>query len=145
MPSPGSPNRSITSPRLLCVDDDERFLKVFAFFLKQVGFEVSSTSDPDEALELASSFPAPDLAILDLQMPRCTGIELASTLKTLRPDLPVVIFSGSPEVNTIKSPSVDATYSKAEHVAGLIAKIHELALPRPRGLLLAVVTQFDLP
>jgi CheY-like chemotaxis protein len=137
MPNPGSPARSFTSPRLLCVDDDERFLKVFTFFLKEVGFEVSSTSDPDKALELATSFPAPDLAILDLQMPRCNGVGLAPTLKALRPDLPILIFSGSPDVAMIKSPAVDATYSKGEHVAGLIAKIHELALPRHRGLFVA--------
>lgn len=143
MPSLGTAAGSITSPRLLCVDDDQRFLNAFAFFLEEVGFEVSATSDLDKALELASSFPAPDVAILDLQMPRCNGIELASMLKTLRPDLPILIFSGSPEVTTIKSPSVDATYSKGAQVAGLIAKIHELVLLGPRGLILVEESQHD--
>ena len=139
MPSPGTHASSAPLLRVLCVDDDERFLNAFTFFLKEVGFEVLSTSDRDKALELASSFPAPDLAILDLQMPGCDGIELASIIKTLQPDLPILIFSGSPDVTTIESPSVDATYSKGAHVAGLIAKIRELALARHRGLYLASV------
>ena len=140
MPGPSSAAGSIGFPRLLCVDDDERFLKVFAFFLKEVGFEVLSTSDPDKALELASSFPTPDLAILDLQMPRRNGIQLASILKTLEPNLPILIFSGSPEVTAIKSPSIDATYSKGWPVAGLIAKIRELAPPTPRDPFLPTTT-----
>ena len=55
---------------------------------------VAEASDGQEALRLClSEAPAPDIAILDVAMPRLNGIEVASRAIKQRPDLRVIVLS----------------------------------------------------
>ncbi len=53
---------------------------------------IISTDDGKEAIRLASSNP-PDLAIIDISMPRLDGIECTSRLSQRFPDLPILVLS----------------------------------------------------
>src|SRR3989344_2107708 len=80
--------------KVLVVDDDEFFRKVYASKLKAEGFEVSTASNGEEALKSVSE-EKPDLILLDLIMPQKDGFEVLEDMGK-DPDLkkiPVVIFS----------------------------------------------------
>lgn len=68
--------------KILLVEDNVELRNLYLLFLKDHGFEVSTASDGDEALTVATSFQ-PDLVFLDVMMPKRDGFEV---LKLLRHD-----------------------------------------------------------
>ncbi len=81
--------------RILLVDDDEPFTEVLGDFLSRRGHAVSACCDPQEASALADS-AAPELAILDFDMPKLNGHELMEKLRGREAfvEMPVVFLSG---------------------------------------------------
>ncbi len=65
--------------RILLVDDEPHILQVLAIKLRNAGYEVTTASDGEEALEMATS-TIPDLVITDVQMPYMNGVELCRGL-----------------------------------------------------------------
>lgn len=76
--------------RLLVVDDDENLRTVLATLLETAGYDVATAGDGAEALQRLDreSF---DLMLMDVWMPRMTGLEALAQLKT-RPQPPKVIL-----------------------------------------------------
>ena len=62
--------------KILLVDDDPDLLSVTAFALQQAGFLVVRAADGAAGLEMFKR-EEPDLAVLDINMPRMNGFELA--------------------------------------------------------------------
>jgi nitrogen-specific signal transduction histidine kinase/ActR/RegA family two-component response regulator len=80
---------------VLVVDDEKDLLEMYERQLKRLGYKVTCSGDPDEALELfrhdTHSF---DMLLTDLQMPKMTGVELADKIVEIKPGLPVILCSG---------------------------------------------------
>ena len=100
-----------TGRRLLWVDDSRSLLSLYKSVFESLGFEVLATSSPDEALEHVSS-NAPDVAILDYDMPGMDGGMLASLIKDRYPVLPVILYSGSTGIPLTAHYWVDAICAK---------------------------------
>lgn len=84
--------------RILLVDDDPQIVQVTGELLGSLGYTVTGRTSPFAALALLSDDPASfDLLLTDLTMPELTGIELCRKAKAIRPDLPVVLFTGYSE------------------------------------------------
>lgn len=86
-----------TTGRVLLVEDDKFLRRACEASLKQRGFTVVTATDGEEGLRLARETPAPDVILLDLLMPKVSGIEV---LRALRADpatagIPVLILSNS--------------------------------------------------
>lgn len=81
--------------RILMVDDDELLLQVTGDYLESCGHVVERCGDPTRAAELAEK-TAPDLAILDYEMPRLSGTHLLTELRSggRTHSLPVIFLSG---------------------------------------------------
>ena len=63
--------------------------------LSRHGYRVSGHTVAEEALDAVRAAPrAYDLFVSDCIMPRLSGLDVARELSRIRPDLPVVIFSG---------------------------------------------------
>ena len=77
--------------RLALVDDDQNILTSVSLALEAEGFEVDSYIDGEQALQGLARRPA-DLAILDIKMPRMTGIELLEKLRT-KSAMPVIFLT----------------------------------------------------
>ncbi|MEM7745547.1 MAG: response regulator transcription factor [Pseudomonadota bacterium] len=77
------------------VDDDRNILTSVSMVLEAEGFEVRSYTDGATALA-ALSTSEPDLAILDIKMPRMDGMELLRRLR-LKSDLPVIFLTSKDE------------------------------------------------
>lgn len=73
------------------VDDDKNILTSVKIALAAEGFQVSTFFDSEEALEYLLLTP-PDLAILDIKMPRMTGMELLKKLRQ-KHDTPVIFLT----------------------------------------------------
>ena len=95
---PGQPDvtPAARKPRLRVADDDIRILELLQFALTGNGFEVLVATDGDEAWDILSR-QLPDLAILDVKMPRRTGFDLVEKVRAderLSP-LPLILVSGN--------------------------------------------------
>ena len=77
------------------VDDDKNILASVSMLLEQEGYHVRSFSDPAAALTALTTTP-PDLAILDIKMPRMDGLELLRRLRQ-NGDLPVIFLTSKDE------------------------------------------------
>lgn len=87
------------SGTVMLVDDEEQVVQVTGEILKNLGYEVVGKTSSEEALELFSTSPDKfDLVLTDLTMPELTGLELSSRIKTIRPDIPIVLFTGYSEL-----------------------------------------------
>ncbi len=62
------------------VEDNELNLKLFCDLLRAHGYQAEPVRDGREAVERAHAF-APDLVIMDIQMPHITGLELIQQMK----------------------------------------------------------------
>src|SRR5579864_4218372 len=78
------------------VDDDKNILASVTMLLEQEGYHVKSFSDPAAALTALTTSP-PDLAVLDIKMPRMDGLELLRRLRQADADLPVIFLTSKDE------------------------------------------------
>ncbi|HJR55048.1 MAG TPA: response regulator transcription factor [Rhizomicrobium sp.] len=77
------------------VDDDKNILASVTMLLEQEGYQVRSFSDSAAALTALTATP-PDLAILDIKMPRMDGLELLRRLRQSQ-DMPVIFLTSKDE------------------------------------------------
>jgi len=83
---------------VLLVDDDSLVLDSATAMLEDLGHRVLAAATADEALRLAGEFANIDLVISDHAMPKVTGAQLAQTLRTRFPNLPIIIATGYTEL-----------------------------------------------
>lgn len=86
-------------PRALIVDDDQAFLTMCVRALEAQGFWVESASDAEAALRVVGC-GCFDVMVSDIHMPGMSGVELVAQLRKLDIDIPVVLMTGDPEVQT---------------------------------------------
>jgi two-component system, OmpR family, response regulator ChvI len=77
------------------VDDDKNILTSVSMLLEQEGYDVRAYSDGASAFTELTAAP-PDLAILDIKMPRMDGLELLRRLRQAS-DLPVIFLTSKDE------------------------------------------------
>ena len=80
MPKPNS-GMEDTTKKILVADDEPDILEIISYNLRKEGYEVYTAADGNEALEKARHHH-PDLIILDIMMPKKTGVEVCQILRT---------------------------------------------------------------
>lgn len=78
--------------RILVVDDDATVQEVLTFFLGDA-YEVRSATTGADALVKLCHGPV-DLVVLDHRLPDRTGLEILTDLRSIRPNLPVIMLTG---------------------------------------------------
>ncbi|MDD2850502.1 MAG: response regulator [Desulfuromonadaceae bacterium] len=66
--------------KILYIEDNEQNLYLVTFILEKYGYEVASATDGQEGIDLAAVVK-PDLILLDIQLPRMDGYEVAGHLR----------------------------------------------------------------
>lgn len=86
--------------RLLIVDDDDSIRRLIRLNLSDT-FEIMDTGDPEQALALTMEHK-PDAILLDLRMPKLSGVDLCRTLSSCSKTQPIPVFlvSGEPAAST---------------------------------------------
>lgn len=82
-------------PTIALVDDDENILASLKIFFEQEGYQVRTYHDGATALTAMSEQP-PDVAVLDIKMPRMDGIELLRRLRQSA-NTPVIFLTSKDE------------------------------------------------
>jgi two-component system, OmpR family, phosphate regulon response regulator PhoB len=108
----------MTARRVLLVEDDRFLRRACEISLRQRGFAVTTAADGEEALRNVRADP-PDLILLDLLMPKMTGIEVLKTLRAEEAtrEIRVLILSNSSReqaVEEIKTLGVSGYFVKAD-------------------------------
>jgi len=82
------------TPLVLVADDEEDIRALVAFRLKRAGYDVITAADGAEALTLATT-RLPDLIVLDMMMPKATGLEVTRSLREQdsTKDIPVILLT----------------------------------------------------
>lgn len=107
-------------PTVLCIDDEESELKVRRLLLQAQGYRVLTALDGPAGIHLFKSQPI-DAVILDYSMPKMDGGVVATTLKQLRPHVPIIMLSGHGTTPTAAKHSIDAFVAKGQAPAVLLA------------------------
>ncbi|MGD0675906.1 MAG: EAL domain-containing protein [Polyangiaceae bacterium] len=94
-----SENRSGVRARVLVVDDDEVLVRSYARMLSADGYDVEVRLDGEAAVSTvkAGSF---DVVLSDIDMPRLGGVALLERIRAHDLDIPVVLITGSPSLET---------------------------------------------
>ncbi|MBI3087807.1 MAG: response regulator [Candidatus Omnitrophica bacterium] len=85
--------------RVLLVDDDESTIKMVGKHLEVAGFEVLVAMDGEDALAKARE-AHPDVIVLDLLMPKLSGLKVCAALKQDQASqhIPIIILTGKEDV-----------------------------------------------
>ena len=123
---------------LLVVEDEESFVEALTVGLRREGFRVEVARDGAEAL---SRFDAvhPDLVLLDIMLPRVSGIEVCRQIRT-HSRVPIIMVSAkTSEIDVVVGLEVGADdyvskpYRMRELVARIRATLRRAPEPRPSG------------
>jgi DNA-binding response OmpR family regulator len=118
--------------RVLVVEDDADIADVLRRSLRNEGYEVKTSADGVEALDIAAGF-LPDLVVLDLGLPRLDGIEVCRRLR-MEGDVPILMLTARSEtedrVSGLDSGADDYLVKPFERQE-LLARIRALLRRRP--------------
>ncbi len=101
----------VRTARILLVEDDQDHLDVAREILEDEGYVVESAVDGPEALDKLQDGPRPDLAVIDLHLPRMDGWQLVAAMRESPrlAEIPVVVMTGAGE-HALTSAPVSAGY-----------------------------------
>jgi two-component system, OmpR family, response regulator ChvI len=106
-------NQSNSSFNILLIDDDEDVLFTFESIIRNEGYNVTSYSDSNKALDHLSSLDPYyyDLIVTDIRMPVLNGFQLYKQIKILNPDTKVLFISALDVLKEIMivSPDMNST------------------------------------
>jgi len=81
--------------KVLFIDDEKILAELGRDMLESLGYDVTIRSNSLDALEIFQNQPSHfDLVITDQTMPGLTGAELSKRLLAIRPDIPIILYSG---------------------------------------------------
>jgi CheY-like chemotaxis protein len=81
-------------PLILCMEDNPKYLALRKKVLEHEGYEVISVTTAGEAVKALREFPI-CVAIADHMLQGTTGAQLAREMKKIKPEVPVILFSGA--------------------------------------------------
>ncbi|HET9909745.1 MAG TPA: response regulator transcription factor [Anaerolineales bacterium] len=87
------------SGHILIIDDETSLRQTLARILQRAGYEVTTAANGKDGLALVTQHPF-DLLYLDIRMPDISGLELLKTIHAKFPDLPVILFTAQPDLNS---------------------------------------------
>jgi signal transduction histidine kinase/response regulator RpfG family c-di-GMP phosphodiesterase len=83
------------SERIMFVDDEETLAEMAGEMLKKLGYTVKIMTSSEKAKELLEAHAEDyDLIITDQTMPTVSGLDLARSIMTIRPGLPIILYTG---------------------------------------------------
>lgn len=93
------PLRTASKLSVLVVDDDQDIREYLQDFLQSEGFEVTTLGDPSQAVERIRD-EVFHLVVLDLMMPKISGLDLLAQIRSVDDDIAVIILTGYPSLET---------------------------------------------
>ncbi len=121
---------------VMIVDDDQQILKLLSEIIKKEGHQVVPAEDGEFAIQLFQQQPT-DMVITDLLMPNKEGLELIQELRSIRPELKIIAYSGGGQMQPdnyldfAKGMGADRVFSKPIPIKELTTAVSELLAELP--------------
>lgn len=117
--------------RILVVEDEQMLAKIIEIKLQEESFEVMHAYDGEEAYNILTKEPLPDLVLLDLLLPKMSGFDVLEKLKAEKVALPkIIIFSNFAQKTDIERAhelgAIDYIVKAAFSPAEILSKIKEV-------------------
>lgn len=110
---------------ILCIDDDGAGLEARKALLEISGYEVLTAQSGEQGLGLFVSHPI-DAVVLDYKMPGMNGDRVASQIRRVKPDVPILMLSGYSELPLNELSCVDVLLHKGESWSTVLATLDRL-------------------
>lgn len=122
--------------KILVVEDNELNLKLFCDLLRAHDYEAEPVRDGREAVASARAF-APDLIIMDIQMPHVSGLELIEELKgddelKITPIMAVTAYAARGDEERIRDAGAEGYVSKPISVVRFVEAVRALLEAVPK-------------
>lgn len=101
--------------RVVLVDDESDFTDPIAFWLKGKGYEATTFTNGNEAIENIKNNP-PDIVFLDINMPVIDGLEVLEKIRSFNKEIPIIM------VTAAYSSEENISKAKAFGIAGFFSK-----------------------
>ena len=116
--------------KILVVEDNELNLKLFCDLLRAHGYATEPVRDGREAVERTRAF-APDLVVMDIQMPHVTGLELIEQMKSDEelkriPIMAVTAYAAKGDEERIRDAGAEGYVSKPISVLRFVEAVRAL-------------------
>ncbi|OBX19839.1 two-component system response regulator [Erythrobacter sp. QSSC1-22B] len=116
--------------RIMVVEDNDLNRKLFCDVLKANGYEVVPVADGQNVLETAKKY-APQLVIMDIQLPNVSGIDLIAQLKqddafAATPVLAVTAYAGKGDEDRIRDAGASDYLAKPVSIGPFMAAVRGL-------------------
>lgn len=109
-------------PLILCIEDDTVYLTLRKKVLEKAGYNVIGVTSAKDALTVLREAPV-CATIADHMLQGTTGTDLAKNMKRIKPDVPIILFSGSvPE----RLQNIDVYLNKGEPTAEFLKIVHSV-------------------
>ena len=115
------PTHPVSQKLILCIDDNAAILSYEKALLERSGYSVITAASAQQGLELVTIYEF-DALLLDYSMPDMNGCDVAFEIKRVRPELAVILLSGS-EAPTYAQALVDAFILKPDASRELLPTI----------------------
>lgn len=121
--------------KILVVEDNELNLKLFCDLLRAHSFDTEPVRDGREAIQRTREF-APDLIIMDIQMPYISGLEVIESLKADEglkhiPVMAVTAYAAKGDEERIRDAGAEGYVSKPISVMKFVESVTKLLEPQP--------------
>ena len=117
---------------ILCIDDDDKIRELLEMFLQKHNFIVTSAKDAFEGEKISELFSF-DLIILDIMMPKKSGIEFLSKFRKSNSNVPIIMLTANSQLEqktkSYKSGCDDYLIKPFEPIE-LVLRINKLLNPR---------------
>ena len=128
---------SMADSTVLVVDDDPVILKLLEVNFEMEGFVVLVAHDGEEGIEVARN-EQPDVIVSDIMMPRVSGLELVTALKSDpgTSDIPIILLSAKAQNADVRSgldAGADDYVTKPFEPLDLVDRVNRLLDTRKPG------------
>jgi len=119
-----------TQVRILVVDDEPDITHLFENFLSDLGYQVNTATKPEDAIDLFNNEEF-DIAVLDINMPRISGMKLLQQFKAINPELIVIMVSAIQDTDIVVKCIQQGAY---DYLAKPLIDLNQLQIRITRGL-----------
>ncbi|MCA3013875.1 MAG: response regulator [Myxococcaceae bacterium] len=135
----GSEEKPGAGQHLMLVDDHAGMARISGKLLETLGYRTTVFDDPRQALDFFRQRPqAFDAVLTDLSMPQMSGEDFTRSLRSLRPNLPVIVSSGFAslvDVRELERLGVAAVLVKPWRLEEAVATLQRVLGPSPGAAL----------
>jgi DNA-binding response OmpR family regulator len=83
----------MNATRVLCVENHPEYMSALRYMLEEAGYEVMTATTGGQGLRLLTDQEI-DGVLLEYDLPDATGSAVRAEMKRIKPDIPVLLFSG---------------------------------------------------